>query len=118
MNGISLLDAPRVGQESFRLLDMAAYTKRNFSMFAGEEQTVTLCCDNALVGVIIDRFGRSVPIAKQSADRFLTHVRVAVSPQFFGWLCSLEGGVSVTAPESVKDQYRTFLEHLLESASR
>ena len=95
------------------MLDLAVYTKRNFSMFAGEDAEVTLLCENRMIGVIIDRFGRSVSVTRQGSDSFIVRVKVSVSPQFFGWLSSLEGGVRLTAPAEVVEQYRTHLENLL-----
>lgn len=115
MSAIAALQTPRTGREVFGTLDMAAYTKRNFSMFAGEEQIVTLRCDNAMVGIIIDRFGQSVSITEEDKTHFLVHVRVAVSPQFFGWLSALEGGVTIAAPEAVRNQYKAHLTKLLET---
>lgn len=118
MASIRVQNEQRVGKESFGRIDMAAYQKRTFSMFAGEEQTVTLCCDNAMIGVIVDRFGRSVPIARCDDGHFITHVRVAVSPQFFGWLGSLEGQVVVSAPDRVQKRYTDYLKTLLTEQER
>lgn len=115
MSHIAMLNVPRVGKDAFAAVDMAAYTKRTFSMFAGETQSVTLRCENAMIGVIIDRFGRSVSVTKLDESHFSTRVTVAVSPQFFGWLASLEGKVVPIAPESVCAQYKAHLETVLAS---
>lgn len=113
MSGIAKTDLQRDGREVFGMLDLAVYTKRNFSMFAGEDAEVTLLCENRMIGVIIDRFGRSVSVTRQGSDSFIVRVKVSVSPQFFGWLSSLEGGVRLTAPAEVVEQYRAHLENLL-----
>ena len=113
MASITLTEDVRLGKQQFSKLDMAAYTKRNFSMYSGEEQVVTLRCSQSMIGVIIDRFGRSVPVTVEDEDLFRVHVRVAVSPQFFGWLASLEGAVVPIAPLSVCEQYREHLENIL-----
>ena len=115
MSHICPLNVARTGKAAFESLDMAAFTKRTFSMFAGETHTVTLLCDNSMIGVIIDRFGRSVSVTKTDEAHFSIRVPIAVSPQFFGWLCSLEGKVIPTAPESVCTQYRTHLQTVLDS---
>lgn len=115
MANLALLPEARTGKETFGLLDMAAYTKRTFSMFAGEECTVTLRCDNAMIGVVLDRFGRSVAVTPDGGEHFTVRVRVAVSPQFYGWLSSLEGKVVPTAPAGVKNDYAAYLRKLLTS---
>ena len=115
MTHIAVRDEPRDGKEVFGLLNMSAYTKRNFSMFAGKEQLVTLRCDNSMIGVIIDRFGRSVSVTKQDDAHFSVSVKIAVSPQFFGWLSSFEGKVVPIAPQDVREQYRAHLFNVLES---
>lgn len=115
MTHIAVRDEPRDGKEVFGLLNMSAYTKRNFSMFAGKEQLVTLRCDNSMIGVIIDRFGRSVSVTKQDDAHFSVSVKIAVSPQFFGWLSSFEGKVVPIAPQEVREQYRAHLFNVLES---
>jgi hypothetical protein len=39
-------------------------------MFAGDEETVTLYCKNEMANVIIDRFGKNVPIVKVDDEHF------------------------------------------------
>lgn len=62
MLNITMLDEQRQGKECFKKLDMADYAKKSFGMFGGKEQMVKLLADNALVGVILDRFGKNVII--------------------------------------------------------
>ena len=54
---LQLLEEKRDGAEQFEDFDMALYSQKTFSMFGGEEETVTLRCSNKLAGVVIDRFG-------------------------------------------------------------
>ena len=113
MSHIAMLDLKRTGKEVFGLLDLSVYTKRTFSMFSGEEQVVTLRCDNSMIGVIIDRFGRSVAVTKLDDAHFQIRVKIAVSPQFFGWLSSLEGKVVPTAQDALREEYRAYLQNEL-----
>ena len=115
MSHLAVLDAVRTGKNAFAALDMAVYTKRTFSMFAGETQTVTLRCENGMIGVIIDRFGRSVPVTKIDDAHFTVRTAVSVSPQFFGWIASLEGKVVPIAPDCVVEQYKAHLNTVLAS---
>ena len=61
---------------------MAAYSKKSFGMFGGQEQCVKLLCENSLVGVIIDRFGKDVMILPVDAEHF--HVNVDVKMVLLG----------------------------------
>ena len=51
-------------------------------MFHGQEQTLTLQLENRLAGVMIDRFGKDVPL-HPAGDVFTARIQVVVSSQFF-----------------------------------
>ena len=44
---------------------------------------------------------------------FRTHVTVAVSPQFYGWVTGIGEGLTIEGPASVRDGYRIYLEQIL-----
>ncbi len=104
---------PREGGALFSALDMAAYTRKNFHMFGGEERAVTLRFENHLAGVVLDRFGKDVEITAADDAHFTVTVPVAVSPQFFGWVCGLAGEAVVVAPDDVAAALRKQLDALL-----
>ena len=110
---ITAAKEPREGASLFEGFDVGAYTKKTFGMFAGEEETITLVCKNALIGVMIDRFGQEVSMRKRDADTFYLRIKVAVSRQFFGWLTGLGNGVRIQAPSEVAERYRTYLCEIL-----
>ncbi|MBQ3652455.1 MAG: WYL domain-containing protein [Clostridia bacterium] len=112
MDGIRVTEKFREGQKLLRETDMAEYTRKNFSMFGGEEQTVTLRFSNRMIGVVIDTFGKDVPIFSVDADHFQIRATVAVSPQFFGWLFGLDGEAVITAPREVMDAFQAQLERV------
>lgn len=101
MSSITVTDMEREGAECFKEHDLARYSKSLFGMFTGETQTVRLRFQNRLVGAVIDRFGKDVPIVPDGEEHFIAAVEVAVSPQFFGWLCGFGGAVKLLSPESV-----------------
>ncbi len=70
-------------------------------MFGGEEKKVTIEAANDLVGVMIDRFGKDIPVRVKDAEHFTARVSVAVSRQFLGWMFAMGDGLKVTAPDSV-----------------
>ena len=111
---IELSESPREGRDMYEQIDVAAYSKKTFGMFAGEEETIQLLCDNALIGVIVDRFGSDVALRPYDDTHALARMNIAVSPQFFGWLAGLSGRVTIYAPQSLAASYKDYLQHLLD----
>ena len=108
----------REGRDKFKELDMAAYSKKMFNMFDGEEQKVEILCENYLAGVMIDRFGKDVRMQKVDDEHFRVVVKVAASSHFIHWVMALGKGARITGPESLvaeikeeinrlKDQYNS-----------
>ena len=112
---LSLTDDVREGKECFDKLDVAAYSKKTFGMFAGEEKTIQLLCDQTMTGVIIDRFGSDVAIRPKDDTHILVRVNVAVSPQFYGWLSGLSGKVCILSPSEIALDYQKYLQNILDS---
>lgn len=107
----------REGEDAFENFDIAAYSRKTFGMFAGEEETVTLCCKKELTGVIIDRFGKDVTMRPKDEETILVRVNVAVSRQFFGWLTGLGAVVRIESPERIATKYQDYLKEILEQYS-
>lgn len=103
----------REGKEVAEAFDIAAYSKKIFGMFAGEEQTVILRCKPELTGVLIDRFGTEVVMRRETDGSIRVRTEVAVSPQFFGWLAGLGSSITIESPQEVKDKYKVWLEEIL-----
>ena len=112
MQRIALTAAERLGGDVFSAADLPRYTRGLFRMYGGEEVSVTLEGENALVGVLIDRFGKDIWLEPCGPDRFRAVVEVAVSPHFFGWIMGLGGGVRVVGPEPVVEQLRAEVRRL------
>lgn len=111
---LALLDERREGKSQFDDFDIAAYSRKTFGMFAGDEETVTLTCDESLTGVMIDRFGKEIPIRRREDGRIQVRVTVAVSRQFFGWVTGLGPSVKIDGPPRVAQDYRKYLQEILE----
>lgn len=114
MQNISVLEEARVGKEQFIDFDLAAFAKKTFGMYGGHDETVTLLCHNSLVGVILDRFGQNVPLVPVDEEYFYAKPVVAVSRQFFGWVTGIGEMLQITGPESVKLEYKAYLEKIME----
>lgn len=109
---IELLDQPRAGREEFARFDLARYTRRTFGMFGGNDQILKIRFHNRYVGVVLDRFGKDVPLRPDGEEHFIARVEVAVSEQFYGWITGLGRDVEILSPESVVEEYRTLLAEL------
>ena len=108
MQDIKVLKDDRVGELAFEKFDIASYSKTVFSMFGGEEISVKLSVDNTLIGVIVDRFGKNVFIEEESDNTFIINVKIALSPQFFGWLFGLGTKVKILAPQKAVEEFSSY----------
>lgn len=103
---ISCLKDQRDGKELFEKFDMAAYARKSFGMFGGEEQYVKLLCENSLSNVIVDRFGKDILMIPVDDTHFHVNVKVAVSEPFLGWVFALGDKIRIVAPENVVEQMK------------
>lgn len=102
MEDIRLEKKKREGDEVMADFNADDYSRSVFGMFGGETKSVTLLCDNAMAGVIFDRFGLQTPVRYIDDGHFEVTVKVTVSPQFYAWIFGLGGAVCITAPEDVR----------------
>ena len=110
---IEVSENKRRGRELFREFDLAKYSRMNFGMYGGEAVRVRLQFKEELVGVMLDRFGREIPVNRSKQKGWLeTNVEVALSDQFFGWLFALGTGVQITGPKSVVTRFRQEIDAL------
>ena len=113
MTGLTVTDAPRQGDESYRGFDLAQYGQKHFHMFSGREAKVRLRCEEGYVNIMLDRFGQEVMLIPDGAGHFALTVEAVVSPQFYGWLFGLGSGVELTAPDWAVEEYREMLKGAL-----
>ena len=90
--------------------DVSAYSNKVFQMFSGEETTVELECDTALMKYVIDRFGIDVETEELLEDKFLAKVPVDLSPTFYGWVFQFGGGIRIIGPEEALEGFGKLLE--------
>ena len=114
MTDLSISEELRDGAELFKEFNLADYTRKNISMFEGEEKKVTVEIDNRLIGVFIDRFGRDeVTVMPQKMDRSLVRFEVNLNPQFLGWIFSLGDSAKIIGPESAVRKSKEMLSSLM-----
>lgn len=107
MESITLCDEER--EMPCKSFDLAGYTKRVFSMFSGEQESVDVEFDSSLIGVVLDRFGMDVHIRKIDDTKFVAKLNVAISNTFFSWICSFSSKAKIIAPQKTVDEFKKFL---------
>ena len=103
MAQISTLESFRDGKEAFKKVDMSAYSKKVFGMFAGEAETVRLRFASHLAGAVIDRFGRDVMLIREDDEHFSVSIEAVVSPQFYAWVFGFGAECEILSPAAVRE---------------
>ena len=86
-------------------------------MFRGEERELRLRFHRHLAGAVLDRFGRELILVPDGKEHFTCTVTVAVSPQFYGWLCGFGSEAALLAPKEEAEAFRAYLEEILSADS-
>ena len=116
MSGLRATEEPVEGSETFRAEEIARYTTRVFGMFRGEERLLRLRFHRHLAGAVLDRFGQDVLLVPDGEEHFTFSVLVAVSPQFYGWLCGFGGEGVILSPPDAAEDFRKYLQGILDAA--
>ena len=103
MSDLKILDEDRQMPEG--KFDLADYAKKVFGMFGGEETAVEIKFKSDLAGVVIDRFGEEVFMRRLDDEWFVARFKVAVSPQFYGWIMSFADRAEIISPPEVRDEF-------------
>ena len=106
MTEIAITGLAREGKEQYPDFQLAQYGQKHFGMYSGREVKVTLRGRRDKAGLVWDRFGQEVILIPDGPDHFTVTLPVVMSPQFFGWLFGLDGGLVLTAPRQAVDEYR------------
>lgn len=73
------------------------------------------------ISIVMDRFGRQCEKKKlvpYSDEQVTIEVRLYKSDQFFGWVASMGGEVQIAGPESLVEEYQSYLEARLEEEKK
>lgn len=97
-----ILDEGAVENTEFNPAD---FTNKVIQMYPGEEQTVTLRCQNDTMRSVIDKFGEEIRVDVLDEQHFLAEVRVQVGQTFFGWAFTFAGEIDILEPDNVREDY-------------
>ena len=107
MKNIRILDEKRIGRDRFREFNLPQYARMNFGMFGGEKTSVAISFEDSMVGVMLDRFGRDIPVYPSGQPGWSkTSVDVALSDHFLGWIFALGDKVKIDGPEEVTQLFQ------------
>ena len=92
-------------------IDETAYVKLHFGMYSGKVERVELRFINPLLDAVYDKFGNVIcqPIDE---THFSVQVEVAVTDQFFGWLCGLGKRVKIISPPPIQEKFKDYLDKI------
>jgi predicted DNA-binding transcriptional regulator YafY len=112
---IKKLDEGRCAAAKKIKFEPAQFSKSTFGMYGGESIRVKLAFKKNMIGVMIDRFGKNIPIIKLDNENFMTNVSVVKSHQFFGWLTSLGSDVKIIEDDQLILEYKTYIKNILKT---
>ncbi len=115
MDSAKTSDKNRMGGQLFENFDVALYAKQMFGMYSGPLVMVTISCAERLAGVMLDRFGEGTAFSRCENGRLEFVAKVALSPNFYGWLACFGKDCTVVSPSSAVEGYKNHLRSILDS---
>lgn len=114
MKDVRGTNEPRDGSDVFAALDLSNYTQRTFGMMDGKKARLTLRFIDKHLSTVIERFGtKDVHYSKVDNNHFSVDPEVALSSQFFGWLCGFGNEVKIIGgPEEAIQEFRDYLDKI------
>lgn len=115
MRDVSILEEHRnLRKEWSTRRDMKTYIRQTFAMFGGEQMKVTIRFENNLLDAVIDKFGVGfgAEYLPDGEGYFTVTTDVAVSDQFFAWVCGFGAKAKIVSPEQVTKAFRKHLEDI------
>ena len=114
MKGVDVVEEPREGNLEFAKINMETYTQEHFGMFSGEKKRVSLRFTNNLLDTMVDRFGTGADVFYRPDDErhFVVSTDIAISDQFYGWLCGFRKMAKIVSPSDVVQDFQNFLDDI------
>ena len=88
------------------------FAYQSFGMFDGPVTKAKLRVQPDAMDIIVDRFGRDVPVRPYKDGSADVSVTVRKSAQFFGWVAGMDGAVTLSGPKALVTEYRAWLQKL------
>lgn len=114
MEKVSICNEAIVTPDNLKNFDIRKRKKELFSMFLGEQKSVTFEITKDLVEVVFDKFGKTTKLSPYGENYRFT-AEVQISDMFYGWCCALGDRLKIVAPKEVKDDYVAKLHKIVEN---
>lgn len=115
MTDIRYTGETRDGEEVFKVESAKDYSLHVFGMFSGRRERVKLQFEDSLLDAVIDRFSRKgIMYSHLEEGCFTITPEIDISEQFFAWLCGFGNKVKIIGPESVREEFREYLDKIRE----
>lgn len=113
MEDVQILDEPAKKLPSD--FNMVSYLNSSFSMFSGKSEYVTIRFKNELVTVVIDRFGKNVPISADGDEHFIVRVNANTEKPtpFFSWMAKFGANAEIIAPVEIRNEFIKYIRDIL-----
>ena len=112
MERVEITDEAREGEAVFKSSEMSMYPTGIFDMFGGKTETVALDCAEEMAGAVIDRFGSDVTLTQGGELDFTAHVKVQLSPRFYGWIMAFGGKMKISSPAYAVEDFKKMLSEI------
>lgn len=91
------------------------YLREHINMWFGATQRVNLHCKQWCRLDVLAMFGNKINMynCSENKEYFSTSVDVQAQEGFFGWVAGFGGNIIITAPESVRQAYKDYLQKQL-----
>lgn len=111
MENVSLRqDEKRAGAECFYDFNANEYAKTNFSMFEGENKSITIKFVSTCMNAVVEKIGTD-KIKYQNYDNghFTVEMRTGINEQFYGWLCTFGNKAKVIEPQKQVEAFQEYV---------
>lgn len=115
MTEVDILDEPINKGARPQGIDISDYHKQVFSMYSGEPTSVTLETTSDLLDVIFDKFGEKTKITDIGNGKIQFTAEIQISNMFYGWCSSFGTKMKIVVPNTIKEQYQTYLQEIIEN---
>lgn len=106
MEEMTISSAERKNKEIFDALNLDDLSNGTFGMTFRPQCMVTMTIHKSLSDEVMDRFGKDVVFNKINDDFFSIEVPVTLCSEFYGWVMSMSGRITITEPSKVKQCFR------------
>lgn len=106
-----------ISDEVFKKDDfhLQEYVNQSFHMFAGEDIRIKVRFRNALINVVLDRFGQEADITKLDDNHFVLNTKAKLSDGLVNWILTWGNQAKVLSPEHLVQTVKEKIEQMYET---